>query len=90
MKQNFFFFTGQKSCGCDMLIRLCSEVFALNRHKPGERSFMVLLQVLWTLWHWHERGGMHHAFLGMPADNLKPIDDLVHGEKVSSPNPPKE
>ena len=32
---------------------------------------------------------MHHALLGMPADNLKP-DDLVHGGYVLSPNPPKE
>ena len=33
---------------------------------------------------------MHHALLGMPADNLKSIDDLVHGGYVLSSNPPNE
>ena len=33
---------------------------------------------------------MHHALLGMPADNLKSTDDLVHGAYVLSSNPPKE
>ena len=33
---------------------------------------------------------MHHALLGMPADNLKSIDDLVHGGYVLSSNLPKE
>ena len=33
---------------------------------------------------------MHHALLGMSADNLKSTDDLVHGGYVLSPNPPKE
>ena len=78
MKKISLFFTGQKNNGCDMLNGPRPEVFALNRPKPGQRSFILLLQVLWALWLWLANCEMHHPLLGMPADNLKSTDDLVY------------